>query len=152
MTVTVYNTPTGTEHMRKEISSVVGTYTGAVRDSIVIERPIILLNATLATGNYCYIPDFGRYYYIRAKNVMRDGLTEIQCEVDVLMSYQTQILGCKCICEQRVTRESADRYIPNSGYKTRIYRIMGSMDDITIGTENRGLPFDDQYILVGMYG
>lgn len=152
MTITVYNTPTGAEHMRKDLSSNLGDYTGAVRDSVVVERPIVLVNGTLTTGNYCYIAEFGRYYYITAKNIVRDGLTEIQCEVDVLMSYQTAIMNCKCICSQRVSREPYDRYIANSGYKTRVYKILGSMDDISRGDIDRALPFDDSYILVGMYG
>lgn len=149
MTVYVYNTPTGTEHMKKDISSQIGEYSGSVRGSVVVESPVILLNATLLSGNYAYIPDFGRYYYIRSKNIVRKDLTEVQLEVDVLMSYQQQILNARCICARRVSKESADRYIPNSGYKTRVYKILGSID---APSEGGALEFDSSYVLVGMYG
>lgn len=105
MTVTVYNTPTAPEHMTKDITQQIGSYTvGGVRDAVGVESPVITVNATITAGNYAYVPDFGRYYYIRSKNVIRKDLTELQLDVDVLMSYAAQIRTLPIIASRSAQR------------------------------------------------
>lgn len=45
----------------------------------------------LLVSNYCYIPEFGRYYYIDDIISLRTGLWEISMSVDVLMSNKEKI-------------------------------------------------------------
>lgn len=91
--VNVYNTPTSPEHLYKDISAdkLVGTYKGTVRGEISVDAPEIVIEATLETGNYVRIDDFGRYYYIKDRNVLRTGLTELTLKSDPLMSFASQI-------------------------------------------------------------
>lgn len=110
MTVTVYNTPTAPEHMTKDITQQIGSYTvGGVRDAVGVESPVITVNATITAGNYAYVPDFGRYYYIRSKNVIRKDLTELQLDVDVLMSYGAQIRTLPIIASRSAQRAADDQ-------------------------------------------
>ena len=45
----------------------------------------------LLVSNYCYIPEFGRYYYIDDIISLRTGLWELSMSVDVLMSNKEKI-------------------------------------------------------------
>lgn len=92
MTVFIYDTPTDADHLQKDITNVIGEYTGAARDAVDVQTPDIMLQATLTTGNYAYIPEFGRYYWIREKTVVRDGLTLVRMESDPEMSFLSQTL------------------------------------------------------------
>lgn len=70
------------------------TLTGELRDETSIINPSILFEDTVTTltrANYLYIADFGRYYYINDIRSIRNGLTEVSCHVDVLMSFASEI-------------------------------------------------------------
>lgn len=41
--------------------------------------------------NYCYIPDFNRYYFINDITIENNQEFTISCKVDVLMSYKDEI-------------------------------------------------------------
>lgn len=47
----------------------------------------------IKTFNYCYIPEFKRYYFIENITSIRNNIWEIEMKVDVLMSYKDIILG-----------------------------------------------------------
>lgn len=87
MNVTIYNTPTAAEHVVKDISSTVGTYAGNARGEISVDRPVIEIEDTILTGNYAYISEFGRYYWISERNVLRTGLTELVLHSDALFTF-----------------------------------------------------------------
>lgn len=104
MTVTVYNVSDEPNKIRKRLGT--GTqYTGIVRDTgeISVTDPVILIAATLDPSiNYAYISDFSRYYYVKIRSI-REGLVEISCHVDVLMSYQADILDAAAIADRTNT-------------------------------------------------
>ena len=91
MNVTLYNVKDDSGHMVKDLSTVIGTYSGAVRGPIVIDSPSVLIEATIETANYCYIPDFERYYWIKAKDIVRNNVTMLQLVSDPLQSFAEQI-------------------------------------------------------------
>lgn len=61
--------------------------TGILNPKIELD---IGLTANPARFNYCYIPDFQRYYYVREWNFDR-GLWIATCNVDVLATYKRRI-------------------------------------------------------------
>ncbi len=69
-------------------------YQGDLRDECDILNPVITIAGLNPnnTFNYCYIPDFNRYYFITESSVVRTGLIEFILHVDVLQSWATQIL------------------------------------------------------------
>lgn len=78
--------------------SVVGTYTVlAPTDITSILTPTIILayNTTLTRANYCYIPDYGRYYMVTGIDLIPGGRIAIRCNVDVLHTYRTYIRNCR---------------------------------------------------------
>lgn len=87
MNVTVYNTSTDPYHVVKDIANKIGDYSGNVRGSVSVDRPIIEIEDTITTGNYCYIDTFARFYWIVDRTVLRTGLTQLSLRSDPLMSF-----------------------------------------------------------------
>ena len=68
------------------------TLTGTLRGQSSIMSPSLQIQDIAVIGyNYCYIPDFGRYYYINGINALRANLFELSLGVDVLMTYAPAI-------------------------------------------------------------
>lgn len=93
MQIIIYNTESDENHLYKDISNVVGDFTGKIRGEISVHRPDILIADTITTGNYAYIPEFARYYWIREKTVLRENVTLLQLESDPLFSFAADILN-----------------------------------------------------------
>ena len=73
-----------------------GYRTGSLVESTSITDPVILIQGgkSLFTGvNYFYIPDFGRFYYIRKIETIRTGVVRITGHVDVLYSFADDFKG-----------------------------------------------------------
>lgn len=56
------------------------------KNDIDILNPILLVK-NYTGGNYCYISDFERYYYIDDVGLLKGGVYQLHCSVDVLKSY-----------------------------------------------------------------
>ena len=49
------------------------------------------LSGDMADINYMFIPDFGKYYFLKSPTIERNGYTSYRAEEDVLMTYKDQI-------------------------------------------------------------
>lgn len=80
-------------------------FTGTMRESTTVTDPEILIsgNVSLSGVNYAFIPQFGRYYYIRNIDVVRNGVYKLLLHVDVLYTYRSQILRNSAIIERSET-------------------------------------------------
>ena len=56
------------------------------KDDIDILNPALLVKKYTG-GNYCYVSDFDRYYYIDDVRILKRGVYQLFCSVDVLKSY-----------------------------------------------------------------
>ena len=98
MNITLYNCSAENNKLNKTSEMTqVASYTGAVaRQNLSIMNPVLVLQesaANINNANYCYISDFGRYYYIKEKTADVNGLFTLVLSVDVLMSFRTSILN-----------------------------------------------------------
>jgi hypothetical protein len=76
-------------------------FSGSLRgESSVVNPSFIVETDNPSQYNYCFIPDFNRYYFISNITNIRTNLWRIDCNVDVLMSFQTQIANLDIIAEQ----------------------------------------------------
>lgn len=97
MNITLFNCSAENNKLNKYSEMViVATYSGAVaRQNLSLMNPILVLQESIAninSANYCYIEEFGRYYYIREKTADMNGLFTLILACDVLMSFRTSIL------------------------------------------------------------
>lgn len=93
MQIKLYTTKSERNRLTKVLNNEV-TLTGNLERACDIVNPIIVLeyDATLATKNYVYIADYGRYYFI--SNIVFDDETMIiYMHCDVLMSFRADILA-----------------------------------------------------------
>lgn len=95
MDIYLMNTPTDTEHVIKELPSgwdAVGDTnpyrrSGNVRGEASVDDMTFLVDGNVKDENYCYIPEFRRFYWITLRNVLRTGVTELTLKSDPLMSF-----------------------------------------------------------------
>lgn len=91
-------------------------YTGQLVEGTSVSNPDILVeSATLPGGNYAHIPAFGRYYYITGIDSEHNGLWRIHMHVDVLKSYESQILANTAVIAR--SSDTFNLYLEDSRYK-----------------------------------
>lgn len=71
----------------------IGTMTEVVlKDTTSVLHPTLLIaQSGIITFNYLYIEEFSRYYYVDSVSAVRNGVWEVTCSVDVLMSHKDAI-------------------------------------------------------------
>jgi hypothetical protein len=75
----------------------VRSYTATMKKESSIINPILELSGNVFTGNYVYISDFGRYYYIDDIETLNNGYIRLSLSVDVLMTYKDEIRNNQAI-------------------------------------------------------
>lgn len=118
--------------------------TGALRnESSVINPSFIVELSNPSQYNYCFIPDFGRYYFITNITSVRTNIWRIDCDVDVLMSFQSEILNLDVIVSDLSIGESpTETYMQGEQWETS---VKNKTDIINFPS---GLLDDGEYILI----
>lgn len=127
MDIALYNC-TAPVNMLDKSGFLTGTasYTGAVaRQNVSMIRPVLKLEescANIAASNYAYITDFGRYYQIVDKRADENGLFTITLEVDVLMSYSSDIKQLRGIVKRQ--KDNYDMYLSDNKIPVGARKVM----------------------------
>lgn len=132
---------------RQAINKTIGsaaTLTGSLRGESSIISPSFLIEHSNPSGfNYCYISDFGRYYFITNITSVRTGIWRIDCAVDVLMSFQTEILNLDVIVSDlSIGEPHTETYMQGEQWSTT---VKNKTDIINFPS---GLLDDGEYILI----
>ena len=121
------------------------TFSGYLRGESSVINPSFMLETDNPTAyNYCYIPDFDRYYFISNITSVRTNLWRIDCSVDVLMSYQAEILNLDVIVSDISSGELPDNSVYFSGEQWAT-TVKTFTDVINFPS---GLLDDGEYILI----
>ena len=97
MEIVLYINGSERQAVRKNLQSSY-TLTGSLRgESSVINPSFLIETSNPSQYNYCYIPSFNRYYFITDIISVRTNIWRINCNVDVLMSFQSEILNLDVI-------------------------------------------------------
>lgn len=102
MTVTFYVNNSAFNAFDKQLTEVL-SFTGTLKDATSITDPVIMMEIDsnlIQSINYCYIPEFGRYYFVNNITSIRKNLWEFTMHVDVLTTYKRQILNNYAIIER----------------------------------------------------
>lgn len=93
MIVTLYSSNEEVKSFPKSLSNGVDL-AGNLRDECDIINPVISIVGMKPndTFNYCYIPEFSRYYFITDKKVITTSVVEISLHEDVLQTWSQYIL------------------------------------------------------------
>ena len=112
MNIVLYNNKSDSRVLNKSIEQI-ATIDVILKSAQNIMSPEIMLQTkTLPIeANYCYISDFGRYYYINAQRLDNGNVSKIELTVDVLMSFKDMILKSTVVAER--TTNKYNRYLPD---------------------------------------
>lgn len=124
MNITFYKNYSEKNHLDKNLTQM-GTISGTLREDCSVINPVIKIESfsgfDLTQCNYCYIPDFGRYYFIN--NIKCVGkLFEIEAHVDVLSTYKTAIRNNKAIVSRQ--QNEYNLYLQDGAIKTYAFPHM----------------------------
>ena len=64
-----------------------------LKEAVSVSAPVIELQSNAFQYNYCYIPAFGRYYFVQQAVILNNARLEYHLSVDVLATYKTEILN-----------------------------------------------------------
>lgn len=109
----------------KTIGTAVSTHTITLKDGCSIDKPVVSFSggsAIMATLNYAYIDAFGRYYWIRDRNMTVNGVCELTLESDPLQSFATQIKAVRATITRNENVKQG--YLSDSGYNALAYEGM----------------------------
>lgn len=110
--VVIYMNNSGDDYLDKNLSGAT-TVSCEFKQPVDIENPTIYISSTDAYDkyNYCYIAEFGRYYWM--KPVAGNGQTiTFECESDPLMSFKGQIRSCPAVIARNPWH--FDLYLPDN--------------------------------------
>lgn len=97
-----------------------------LKDTTELVDPVIRLSSDNITSevNYCYIPRLGRYYYIRNKKQVVNGMCELELHVDVLTSFASEFRQLNAIVNKTELNNVADLYIDDGSFLASADSIM----------------------------
>ena len=96
MNITLYNVSDDPRVLNKTLGTG-SSVTGELVLPTDMQNPTFRLSTNAAGSyNYCYVPDFGRYYFINNRAFDNGGAIIIHCRVDVLQSFKNDISGLTC--------------------------------------------------------
>lgn len=109
--VKIYKNSSAPDYFNKTLSGETSV-TCNFKSPIDVENPTIYIGATDAYDgyNYCYIAEFGRYYFMKAVAGTSQTIT-FQCTSDPLMSFKSQILACPAVISRNPWHW--DLYLPD---------------------------------------
>ena len=116
MEIKLFKTSSPREKLVKELTDGI-TLVGTLRAQSSVMAPTFTVQDTTVIGyNYCYIPDFGRYYYINGINALRANLFELSLGIDVLMTYAEAIRKNYAIVDKVQSFGAAYNYINDGSF------------------------------------
>ena len=109
--------------LNKNIEAVEANVNVVLKDSTDILRPVIRLSMRYygtpskpAYFNYCYISEFGRYYFVKNRTYAQQYL-EVTLEVDPWMSWLSYLNDVELIANRSSSR--FDLYLPDNDLPVR---------------------------------
>lgn len=141
MEIKLYKTVSERVRIMKQITDEL-VLTGSLRDQSSIITPTFALEKNPIGYNYCYIPAFHRYYYIKNIVAVRKQLFQLQLKCDVLMSYKDEIYAMQALIDREET--------PDTSYVNGDFVVDSRPIHEKIEFQN---PFtEENYVLVALKG
>lgn len=133
VTITFYNNVSDKNVLNKSISSV-GNLEGSFKTPFDIETPVITIeHSGIIEGNYCYIGELSRYYFIDKMEIITNNTIKLYLSIDVLMSFKDAILSLQCDIDNSSTNYddylSSPFYVATVKTKTDIIPFSSGFND-----------------------
>ena len=104
MTITTYSNASEEHVLDKDITKINDSISVVLKDDTNVLNPTLITSQNIShTFNYIYISDFDRYYYVKNITYSQQRFY-IECAVDVLMSFNSDIKGLNVIANRSSSR------------------------------------------------
>lgn len=142
MIITFYNNLSERKVIKKTLTNALNL-SGTLREATSVTNPIITVESTVVIVgyNYCYIPDFSRYYFVVDAKTMRNNIWAITLKVDVLMSFKEAILNTPAIIDHTTERDTTN-YMTSDVWQSLV------KDKTDIINFSNGLSESGGYVLI----
>ena len=142
MNINFYKNTSDNNVLNKNIT-LISTHNIKLKDECNIMTPSILIHGDISNDiNYAYIEKWGRYYYVRDKKSLNNGIYEINLTVDVLMSFKQKILTLKCIIDKQQDLSNINKYYNDGSF------IVSSKQFIKTINFHNGFNENGEFILI----
>lgn len=117
--IILYTNTSPRNYLNKALTTL-STISGVLKDETSIVNPTIIIEyqGIPEEANYLYIAEFGRYYYIEDITSVRNGLIEITCASDPLMSFNTAIKNCSGIIRRAQSASHYNMLLDDGSFRT----------------------------------
>ena len=134
MTCTLYTNKQDKATLKKFLSDGRGYMITFKDDNIDIINPTIIIASDISAlkeYNYAYLPNLNRYYFINGFSSLFGNRTELSLSVDVLMSWQSDILNMSVIADRSTNkgnRQMTDPLLPTLNKTNKsVYRLSNGL-------------------------
>ena len=121
MKITLYNTKSEKEKLNKELTELVIVDDAKITSSFDMLKATVILKRNIIDDitriNYLYIDSVKRFYFCDVS--IENGFIILSCNVDVLMSYKTDILKIEATIDRNEFLRNG--YIQDDSYKVLAY-------------------------------
>lgn len=100
-------------------------YTGTLRESADVLSPKIKIETSddISMYNYAEITEFHRKYFVRVQ-ALQKNLWELECEVDVLSTYASEIKSCYALVKRTAAKSKINYYMNDGIFFTEQRQIV----------------------------
>ena len=142
MDINFYKNTSDNNVLNKNIT-LISTHNIKLKDECNIITPSILIHGDISNDiNYAYIEKWGRYYYVRDKKSLNNGIYEVNLTVDVLMSHKDKILNLQCIIDKQQDLTNINKYYNDGSF------IVSSKEFIETINFPNGFNNNGEFILI----
>lgn len=115
MTIDLMNNTDPINKITKSPTTVTSLEGALVDGTSIIDPDILIESATVPPGNYAYIHEFNRYYFITNIESEHTGLWRLHMHVDPLKSFESSILANDAVIARAAN--TWNLYLEDSRYK-----------------------------------
>lgn len=124
MTITFYNNESDAIVVSKKITTISSINNAKIINETDIVNPSIIVSrnfydSIILKANYLYIDKLDRYYYINNIS-FAESMIEIDCTVDVLMTYKSVIRNITCTVTRNENLKNG--YLNDDNYNIQAYK------------------------------
>lgn len=124
ITLTLYQCGDDKRIVKKKLTNSHAFTKIVLKEDCSVTHPVFLLGSVAGSQeaqdtvgwwrqfNYCYCPNFDRYYFIDRITFTRNRLVQLTCTCDVLMSFNDDILKTTQLIARQENKQQ--RYIPDT--------------------------------------
>lgn len=118
MEILLYNNLSEKNKIGKTLS-LYRTLSGTIKEPSSIINPEITIELDSPVGfNYCYIPEYNRYYFVDDIIIIHNDIYKMRLSVDVLESFSAQIKAQNVIIDKNTF--DYDKYLPDDNWRVNV--------------------------------